>query len=198
VQELLAANLGRLVWRDGKYALLSGEYTAPIWTLTDDSARGAVSMRYGTPREQLLNTVRTRFTAPDREYQVSDGPVFINSGYIAADGEKHETTIELPFTASHHAAQRIAKALIEQSRLGKQVIRSESVDALRLSASDVVNVQSDAFATINGQYQLQKLTLTEQVEWAVELEEVSSTMYDFNPSEYQPFTIAPTDLDGVN
>lgn len=200
VQSLLTANLGRLVWRNGKYTILSGVPRTAVWTLNDDSARGALEARYDRPRRELINTMRTRFTAPDREYQVSDGPVLVNSAYLADDGEEHDATIELPFTASHPRAQRIANITLERSRRGRLINRSESIEAIRLSAADVVNFESAFLTMLSGPYELNKAMLShEALEVEVELEQYDPAIYDWDPeTQEQDFSIEPAELAGVN
>lgn len=200
VQNLLTANLGRMAWRQGKYTIISGVPRSAVWTLTDDTARGGMEVRYSRPRRELINTIRTRFIAPDREYQLCDGPVLVNSTYLTADGEEHAVTIDLPYTTSHTRAQRIAKATLERSRLGRVVTRRESIDAVRLSAADVINVSSGFLGQIDGTYELNKITLQhDTLECEIEAEEYSASVYDWNPAtDEQSFTIAPATLAGVN
>lgn len=200
VQNLLTANLGRLVWRQGAYAILSGVPRSAVWTINDDTARGGMEVRYDRPRRELINTIRTRFIAPDREYQLCDGPILTNSTYLTADGEEHAITIDLPFTSSHTRAQRIAKATLERSRLGRVVSRRESIDAVRLSASDIVNIESGFLGQINGTYEINKVTLQhDTLECEIEAEEYSSSVFDWNAAtDEQAFTIAPATLAGVN
>jgi Putative phage tail protein len=138
ITNLMTANLGMLVWRDGKYSFVSGGPRFPTWTLNDDAARGDLQMRYDRPRRELVNTVDTVFTAPDREYQLANGPSISDAAYLAADGEEHRITARLPFTASHTRAQRIAKVLLESARRGRLLSAPYSIDALRLSASDII------------------------------------------------------------
>lgn len=199
IQDMLTANLGRLVWSNGKYAFFSGVPRDPVWTLNDDSARGSMEVRYDRPRRELVNTVRTVFTSPEREYQQAQGPVVTNAGYIAADGEAHEITVTLPLTSTHTRAQRIGKVMIEKSRLGKLVSRREDIASMKLLAAEMVNLDSVAFPRAAMLAEINAAVLSdESLEVEMDLEQYSPSIYDWTASDdEQPFEIAPTELEGV-
>lgn len=199
VLNMLSANLGRLVWRSGLYAIYSGVPRDPVWTFNDETARGDMSVRMHRDRKGLVNVVRTVFASSDREYQTVNGPVLRNAAYIAADGEIYEITITLPLTASHTMAQRIAKATMERARIGRQLNRRESIEAMRLSASDIVNIESGFLPVLGGTFEINSLKLDhETFEVEIEAEEYSADIYDWSTADEQAFSIAPVELAGVN
>ena len=200
VLDMLTSNLGRLIWRDGSYTFISGVPRDAVWTLNDDSARGSMDARYTRPSRELVNTVRTTFTSPEREYQTANGPVLINAAYLAADGEAHEISITLPFTATHTRAQRIAKATMERARLGKLITRRESIEAIRLSAADIINIESTFLASLGMRAELNAIKLSaDTLEVEIEAEQHLNSIYDWSAAtDEQAFTIAPASLAGVN
>lgn len=200
ILDLLTANLGKLIWRSGQYTILSGVPRTAIWTLNDDSARGPMDARYSRPARQDINTVRTVFTAPDREYQTANGPVIQNAAYLAADGEEHAITITLPYTATHTRAQRIAKATMERARIGKLITRRESIEAIRLSASDIVNIESAFLPSLGMTGEINALKLApDSLEVEIEVEQYSTSIFDWSAAtDEQAFAIAPAELAGVN
>lgn len=199
VLNMLSANLGRLVWRNGVYSIYSGVPRDPVWTFNDETARGDMAVRMHRDRKGLVNVVRTVFAAADREYQTVNGPVLRNASYIADDGEIYEITITLPLTAYHTTAQRIAKATMERSRLGRLITRRESIEAMRCSASDVVNIETGFLPVMGGIFELNSLKLDhENFEVEIEAEEYAASVYDWAVSDEQEFSIAPAELAGVN
>lgn len=198
--DMLTANLGHLIWRGGEYTILSGVGRDAVWTLNDDSARGSMDARYTRPARELVNTVRTVFTSPEREYQTANGPVLRNAAYLAADGEEHAITITLPFTSTHTRAQRIAKATMERARIGKLITRRESIEAIRLSAGDIVNIESAFLASLGMTGELNALRLSpDTLEVEIEAEQYSRSIYDWTAAvDEQAFTMAPVELAGVN
>lgn len=195
INNLLTANLGSLVWHDGKYGFISGGPKFQSWTLNDNSVRGDISVRYDRPRRDLVNTVDTVFTAPDREYQLANGPTITNAAYLADDGEEHRITVRLNFTASHTRAQRIAKVLLESARKGKLITTTHGIDALRLSASDIINIESGVISEIDGIYRVMGMKLNENFEWEISAEQWDNDTWLWSPStDEQPFTLAPVEI----
>lgn len=201
VLDMLTANLGRLVWSNGQYHFFSGVPRSPVWTITDDSARGAMTVRYARPRRELVNTVRTIFTSPEREYQDAQGPVYSNATFLTEDGEPHEITITLPFTASHTRAQRIAKATAMRARLGKKVARSESIEAIRFMCSEILTLESASFPKADMVCEINALSLNhENLEVEIDLEQYDGAyIYAWDATvDEQDFSLTPTELEGVN
>lgn len=199
LSDLMTANLGRLTWSQGIYRITSGVPRPPVLTLNDNSARGAIQSRQNQARQDLINVVQTVFLAPERDFQLANGPEIRNSSYITADGEEHLITVQLPFTATHTRAQRIGKIVMELSRLGHQVSRNEFLgDAVLLSAADVVNIESDALPYIAGQYEIVEAGLEPTGDVKIVYEEYSASVYDWDTSDEQAFTIAPAELAGVS
>ena len=199
IQNMLTANLGKIIWSNGVYKFLSGVARTPVWTLNDDSARGDMQVRVHRDRAGLLNVVRIIFVSLDREYQTVNGPVLSNATYITADGESHEGTITLPFTNSQTTAQRIARITMEHARKGKQISRREDINALRLESADIVNIEVPHLPVLGGVFELSKINLDhENFEIEIECEEYNTAMFDWLVAYEQPFIIAPVDLAGVN
>lgn len=199
VLNMLTANLGRLVWSEGVYSIHSGVPRDAVWTFNDNSGRGDMVVRTHRDRRGLVNKVRTVFASADREYQTVNGPVLTDADYVDEDGEIHEITITLPFTASHTTAQRIAKATMERSRLGKVTTRRESIDALRCNAADVVNIEVGFLPVLGGTFELNSIKFNhERFEFEIEAEEYSGAIYDWSVDDEQAFTIEPVELAGVN
>ena len=108
-------------------------------------------------------------------------------------------TITLPFTASPQTAQRIAKATMERSRLGKTMSRREDIEGLRLNAGDVANIEVGFLAALGGTFEINLCKLDpDKFEVEIEAEEYDASIYDWSASEEQAFTIAPAELAGVN
>jgi len=199
LQTMLTANVGDLIWSNGVYKIYSGVAKDPVWTLNDDSARGDMEVRVTRDRASLINLVRTTFYASDREYQSSNGPVIQNAAYAAADGEAHETTLDLPFTSTATMAQRIAKITLERSRYGKQITRRENIQALRLDAADIVNIEVAHLSALGGIFKANSLAFDpDTFEVEIIAEEFNPAIYAWSVADEQPFTLAPATLAGTN
>lgn len=136
---LLTAGAGKLIYSTGAYLLYGGAYVTPTITLDEDDLRGAIAVRARTPRQDLFNRVRGTFVSPANYWQPADFPAISNATYETQDGGEQITTdIELPYTITSFAAQRIAKIILERGRQGITVEMPCKLTAFRLRAGDYV------------------------------------------------------------
>ncbi len=195
---MLTANRGFVTQSEGRVWITSAKPRTPVLTIYDGMLAGGFQYRDAAPKKSLINRVRTRFVAPDRAYQTIDGPIRNNLGYQAADGEVLEQTIELPFTNDHRKAQRLGKAYMDQSRLGKTLSLTLSLAHLAkakeegIEAGSVVRVWSEIFPHINGDYQVQTAG------WAEDFSTLQIALAQYDPAvetawdpatDEQPFVI---------
>lgn len=200
VNNLLTSNFGKLIWHNGKYRFISGTPRSAVWSLNDGDLRGAVEARYEQTRSGTANIVQTVFASSEREYQNANGPELRNETYIAQDGEEHSIQVELPFTDNHTRAQRIGKIAMEASRFGKQLKRKESIDNILMSASDIINVESESIPNINTTFEVSTIKLSEDgTEIEIDLEEYSDSIFAWDAqTDEQDFTLAPVELEGTS
>jgi hypothetical protein len=156
ISGMVAANRGFVLQEGGKSWPSAAFPRSPIATITDKDLTGAVSIRAAKPKKDLLNRVKTRMVAPDQEYQQVDGPVLSRTDLQEADGEILDGTCDLPFTVDDRRAQRLAKAFLESSRLGKQITARLDVSFLsrckKKLIGSTVNWDSKLFGQGNGVY----------------------------------------------
>lgn len=195
VRNVLTASNGRVVLRRGKYSIKSSAKiaTSPL-TISDGDIKGPVAARHATPEANLLNKLRTRFSAPDREWQVADGPIVEVAAYVTADGKTNDSTVELPFTNSASRAQRLARQVIETERRGKQIVTTLGDIGQLMEADDVYRVETTTLTRLNGLWRVEQ---TEQSDGGigVVLKEYDDAIYAWDPaSDEQEFTISPVSL----
>jgi len=193
-RQLLTANAGRMYFRQGKMALESGAPKTSVFTVTDRDIVSGVSHRHSSPVTQAVNRVRTLFTATDREWEKANGPIVQNTDYQSEDGRVNEQTIDLPFTNSASATQRIAKRYLETQRAGRELQMTLAPRAQFLEAGDLITVSSLAIPYINGTYDLLSVVHSDAgIE--VRLVEYSPLIDEWNPAtDDLPFTISPASL----
>lgn len=161
---MLTASRGVLVQGyDGRVFVESDAPKAPVLTVKDDMMIGAVTFRGFKGRRDLVNKVTTRWVAPDRAYQLSDGPPLLRADLVTEDGDLLAINVDLPYTPSVSAVQRIAKADLEDARVeldaagqavhgGATWSGSLSLAALGLRENDCVEIQSKICPHWNGLY----------------------------------------------
>jgi hypothetical protein len=96
--------------------------------------------------------------APDREYQLADGPVLDRSDLRTEDGELLEATLDYPWVQTHQRAQRLNKAHLGESRTGASITNLPvrlTHRTLTLKAGDIVTVYSRLYPQMNGDYRVE-------------------------------------------
>jgi hypothetical protein len=191
---LLTANSGRMYYRQGRIALESGAPKTSIFTVTDRDIISGISHRHSAPVTQAVNRVRTMFTAMNREWEKANGPIVESTVYQTEDGRVNEQTIDLAFTNTSSATQRIARRYLETQRAGRELQMTLSPRGQFLEAGDLITVNSRTIPYINGVYDilsvLQSATGSE-----VRLVEYSPSVDTWNPAtDDLPFTISPASL----
>lgn len=197
IQSMLSANRGFVVQSQGRVWVQSSQPQDAVLTITDALIVGGIEYRAASPKTDLVNRVRCRFIDPRQEWQTVDGPVRDRPDLRALDGDLYEAAIEMPWTADHRRAQRLAKSYLDQSRLGKAVTAIVSLDALarskgKLDAGRVVRFDTAILPRANGLYRVDTMEFVENFS-AIQL---VMTQYDpsidrdWNPeTDEQDFTL---------
>jgi len=154
MERMLTANRGFVVSRAGGIRISSSQPRDAIATITDNDLIGGFTYRDDQPKRDLANTVTVKFVSPDANHQSIDGPITVRSDLLTADGEPLEIDVRLPMTTTHMRAQRIVKAELENSRIGKTINPSCTMRLFGVVEGDIVRVWSETFPEMNGFYQV--------------------------------------------
>lgn len=157
MEAMLTANRGFIVQSKGRGWVESSKPKEPVLTINDSMLLRGFEFRDDKAKVDTVNTVRTRFTSPDREYQEVDGPTLIDEDALEADGEELAISISLPFTSDYRAAERLAKQYKEEARLPRALTCVIRLKGLGLKAGDVVLVASSIYTRMNGTYKIQTI-----------------------------------------
>lgn len=148
LQRMLASCGGSLIHSQGYYLLKTGYYTAPTITLTEDDLRGDVSLETRTSAQQNFNTVRGTFADEGNDYLPVEFDEISPAGFLSEDdGNVVPTSIELPFTTSAAAAQRLAKMMLYRSREQYTLSASFGLKAMQLAVGDTVSIDINGVVT---------------------------------------------------
>lgn len=194
IESMLTANRGFVASNQGRVWVTSSRPRDPVLTISDDMMRGGVVYQETKRRDSLLNKVRVRFVAPDREYSTADGPIHEDTDYLADDGQTFEATLALPFTLGHERAQRISVIQLRESRAQKGITTALPVNkrTLGLRPGHVVTVESALVARMSGLYQVEAIGFSDDFgQRPVTLAEYDGTRaneYDAASDEY-PFVL---------
>jgi hypothetical protein len=201
---MISANRGKILESAGTVWPSSSVPETPNVTIHDGLLTGPVEYRAAKPKRDMLNRLKVRAVAANREYQLADGPVLARSDLKALDGELLDATLDLPFTmddGNFSRIQRLQKAFVETARLGRQIsVRCDVAllaDCTKELVGSLVIFDSVLFAQANGNYQCTDwgfadnfssidLSLTEY-DPAIETDYVAAT-------DEQDFNLATLDL----
>lgn len=143
LQSLLSASAGQAVYTAGRWVVRAGSWVAPDAAdeLTADDIVGPVRITARTGRRDLFNGVKGVFRDPDQNWQPVDFPPVQVAAWLAEDqGEELWRDVEMPFTVSPAAAQRLARIDLEKAR--RQIVLAApcSHRALRYQVGQVIPV----------------------------------------------------------
>lgn len=154
---MLSANRGFIARRGGHVTVISSQPKKPARTITDDWVLSGFDVRRTTPKSDVLNKLRARMIDPRQEWQMVDGPVLVDEDSIEAERDTYEGAVQFPWTERHERAQRLQKAAMDDTRLGKMLTVSVDMRGLGLEAGDVVRFYSEVAPRANGVYRIQEV-----------------------------------------
>ena len=195
LDSLLSSMAGSMVYENGKYRILSGEFRTPTLTITERDLRTNINIQTKTPSSEQINTVTGLYVGEDTNYQPANYPIITDASFVTEDGQEQKAEINLSFTNSSTMAQRIAKIFLMRARKQFAMTLSLNLEKFTLSPGDTVKV------TLNSLGFIEKIF--EVVEWSfgasenilavdVLLKETDSTVYDFASSEEQSQGTVPS------
>ncbi len=174
--DMLTAGNGSAIYQQGKWTLKAGAYTAPVLALNENDLAGGVSIVPEVSAFDLFNAVKGTFIDPQRSWQPSEFPLVANALYETADGgERKELDLTLLYTQDATRAQRIAKQLLDRSRLALTCTAEFNLKAFRLQAGDTITLSIARYGWVNKIFMVrqrefnfatQRVTLTLQEEAA--------------------------------
>lgn len=161
---LNAAGEAAALWRRGMFAPLCDVRRDVVRTLTQEDTSGPITFRGQRPRNSTLNTVRSEFIFPDRQWKAAQTPPIVDEGLLASDGQPLEATISRPFVAGEERAQRLDNITLLRSRLGRELRLQVGVEHLALEVGDLVNIELKDFSFANDVYAIRATAFDEALQ----------------------------------
>lgn len=166
LQGMLSACGGSLSWSQGLISLKTAYYVSPTVTLTNDDIRGGVSIDTRTSIRDNFNTVRATFSDANNRWVPSEINQIQPAAFLAEDNNvEHVVSVEMPYTTSQAAAERVLTIMLERSREQQTISATFSVtQAITLSVGDTVNLNlTDEAGTayVNNTFEVEQ--------WALEM-----------------------------
>jgi hypothetical protein len=204
IGRLQTAFSGHAVRVAGRWNFYAGAYITPTVTLDESHLRGPIQVKPRLSARDTFNRVKGVYVSPDNNYQPADFPAVTNATYLSEDqGEPSWLDMDLQFTNTGSAAQRIAKIEMERVRQQMTVIMPCKLSAYQVAPPLTVMLNNSKFGFSSKVFEVAetKLVMDTDSEGApfvgvdLVLRETASTVYDWNSGEETAVDPAPdTDL----
>lgn len=194
VENLLSAMAGEAVNTGGTWVIHAGAYREPDITYTADDFRGGIKLQTRVSRRENFNTVSGTFISPDNEWEPSDFPEYKSDFYVEQDGRRIARDIELPFTISSSAAQRIAKIELERARREQTLEAPVMLSGILARAGDIIEVDYSRWGFDKKPFEVRELAFSDDDDAMgvdLVLREISPLVYDWDASEEEIIEAAP-------
>lgn len=201
LEDLLTSCSGRLVYSNGKYKLLAGEFRTAVKELDEDDLRGGIMIQTKNSGQDQFNAVKGIFVSPGDNYQPADFPSITSSTFEAEDNNQQQwLDITLPFTTSVSTAQRIAKIALYRTREQLTLQLACKLTAFELDVGDTVQITNTrlgfdqkTFEVVSWNYAFGEGGDILGVDLVVR--EISALAYEFDPdTDETQFTTNNTNL----
>jgi hypothetical protein len=188
IPNLLTAMGGTIWYAQGKWRIKAASYTAPTVTFSEDDLRSNIRISTRTSRRDLFNRVRGTFSGPETDWQVTDYPAITSGTFLTVDGGLESTAdIDLPFTSTSTACQRIGKIALYRAREQIVVNSSFGIRALQVQIGDIVMFTNARAGWLSKEFEVVdwRLSLTAEMDLQVQLtlREISSAVFDWDAEE---------------
>ena len=149
LQEMTTACAGTLFWGGGKWKLTVGEYNAPTKTLTLDDLRSGISLSTRNNLRDQFNRVQGVFTDASNGFIPADYPPIVSEGpgsFTEQDGGVPQALdLDLPFTTSSSAAQRLAKMTLFRGREQMVFSADFGLNAFDIEVGEIISLDMDRY-----------------------------------------------------
>lgn len=188
--KLAAPMAGAIVNSAGLWSIFAGAWSEPVQTLTINDLRADVTLNTRRQRRDLFNGVRATFINPRADWQPVDAPPLRDARFLAEDGGvEQDSVLEMPFTTSSAAVQRLMAIALERNRRQRSVRFPAKLSALALRPWDVVAVDLGRLGSFTGRITSWSFSADGGIDLVVEEEDAACWAWD--ASREVPMADAP-------
>lgn len=203
--QLLTANRAMLLESGGRVWIESARPRTPTFTIHDRIIASGIKYQSAKEKRNLINKVQVRAVAPGQDYQTVDGPLLNDTALQATDQEVLTGTIDLNYTLDTSTnwtrVQRLQKAFLDSSRLGKTLTVSVDATLLGITSDELIGAvgtfDSVLFSAANRDYLVTAVGFSEDfTSIGLALTEYDPTIEtSWNPTtDERPFTYTLPDV----
>ena len=164
IQAMLSGCAGKLVWSQGYWKLYTGIYRTPTVTLDEDDIRDGMTIQTRHSKRDLFNRVRGTYVSEQTNWQPADFAPVTNATYLTEDSEEELwLDMQLPFTTSNAASQRLAKIELEKVRQQITIQMRCALTAFQVTVGDTVSITNTRMGWSSKAFEV--------LEWSFSMEE---------------------------
>lgn len=178
-EELLLAMAGDYAEIGPKVYAYAGAWRPTVGVLSEDDVIANVTYRSFGTGERYVNEVRGVFLSEDDFWQPMEFP----AQRVMEEEEPETVDLELKFTKSPAAAQRIARIVLNRARAEKSLTWPMNMNGLNYQPFDNVAISPTLYPHLsNHAFSIRGWTLTDQCDVSLSLVEESPDFYDWDVS----------------
>lgn len=114
----LTEAMGGFASQGAQWGLHAGAWTAPVLDIVEDDLAAPVRVvRSSSALDDRFNAARGTYV-PERTTQPTDCDPYINTAFVAADGQREWSDFTFPFTNHKARARNLLRQFVEQVRAG--------------------------------------------------------------------------------
>jgi len=187
LEQMLTALNGALYYSNGKWSLKAGAYVTPTVTLDEDDFASGMTITTSNSARDSFNAIKGQFISPTSDYQSTDYPAVTSATFETEDNsEQRFLNLDLPFTSSASAAQRIAKQILYKNRQEISIKAQFKMTAFQFQVGDTVMITNSRLGFSQKVFEVISWRLNfdkDQATVDCELVETNSAVYDWSAEE---------------
>ena len=202
LEQLANSFAGAIRYVGGKWSIVAKPFEDGLAVISEDKMLATYKFDYNRSTRDLPKGIRGTYVDPDRNWQETEFPILNTPGVF---DHQDYLDLELPFTSSLSAAQRISKVFLYRARAAESVKVSMLPTSLRSVPGDVVSFESTRLGK-SIQMEVVDTSFTVEsdaggqlrVETTLGLQSYDSTAWDWDAAtEEQDLAEGSTNLGGI-
>ncbi|API58855.1 hypothetical protein BSL82_05640 [Tardibacter chloracetimidivorans] len=176
---LVMAMAGSFTYAGGIYKAYAGAFRTPnADALSEDDLVRNINITALLQGDRIANEARGTFNDPRQKYQATDFPTIA----LASGDDLKSVDIDLPFTKSYTACQRIAKILLNRTAAERAVTWPMNLAGLKIETLDNVQLATTRYGLSNYTWQVTGWMLGSDFSVQLQLREEQADWYDWTPA----------------
>lgn len=191
VRDILVINCaGSYTFAEGKHLLRVGYWVPPSETLTESQLAGAIQVSPFLPNDIAANEIQGTFYDPANNFLPAP---FSTKTTDPAPTDIRQMDLDLAFCTSRYRGERIATIMLRRAQCEKTVVWPMNIEGLKVSALDVVQLDTDRYGLGNYAWVVSNWALSADFNVVLSLREENEDIYG-DPTPTVPDSVDTIDV----